>query len=69
MSWLEELGLSLESLGRFTIVSQSSAQSELYGVKYEDRILSINGVSCDDLDPGDVAQMIRSFRFRVGRYR
>ncbi|KAK8803170.1 hypothetical protein WA588_002323 [Blastocystis sp. NMH] len=56
----EELGLSLESLGRFTIVSQSSAQSELYGVKYEDRILSINGVSCDDLDPGDVAQMIRS---------
>ena len=51
--------MTLESLGRFVIVSQSSAQSEQYGVRYQDRIISVNGISCTNKSPGSVVSLIQ----------
>ena len=56
---IEELGMTLESLGRFVIVSQSSAQSEQYGVRYQDRIISVNGISCTNKSPGSIVSLIQ----------
>ena len=56
---IDELGLTLEPLGRFVIVSQSSAQSEQYGVRYQDRIIAVNGISCTNKTPSDIVSLIR----------
>lgn len=57
--WIEELGLTLEPLGRFVIVSQSSAQSEQYGVRYQDRIITVNDITCTNKSPEGIVNLIR----------
>lgn len=58
---LEELGLTLDTLGKFVIVSQCSSQSESYGIRYQDRFLSINGISCINMSPSQVVTEIRKW--------
>ena len=54
-----ELGLSLNTMGKFVIVEQASGQSESYGIRYEDRIISVNNQSCISETPTTVVSRIQ----------
>ena len=58
-SRIEELGLTLDTLGKFVIVTQCSSQSEEYGLRYQDRIIKVQGINCVDRIPSDVVNYIR----------
>ena len=53
----------LDTMGTFVIVSQCSAQSEDYGIRYQDRIIKVNNRPCTGLDPSDVVSEIRRYSF------
>ncbi|KAK8825506.1 hypothetical protein WA577_000679, partial [Blastocystis sp. JDR] len=57
----EELGLTLDTLGKFVIVTQCSSQSEEYGLRYQDRIIKVQGINCVDRIPSDVVNYIRRY--------
>lgn len=54
-----ELGLSLNTMGKFVIVEQASGQSESYGIRYEDRIISVNNQNCISETPTSVVGRIQ----------
>ena len=58
-SRIEELGLTLDTLGKFVIVSQCSSQSEVYGLRYQDRIIKIRNVGGIGRSPSEVVDLIR----------
>lgn len=58
---VEELGLVLETMGAFVVVSQSSAQSEQYGVIPKDRFIQINEVSCEHKGPDEIVRLIQTY--------
>ena len=53
----------LDTMGKFVIVSQCSAQSEDYGIRYQDRIIKVNNRLCTGLEPNDVVTEIRAYSF------
>ena len=55
--------MALSYSGRYVIISQCSAQSEDYGIRYQDRILKVNSRSCTELDPCDIVAEIRKYSF------
>ena len=53
--------MTLNYSGRYVVVADYSAQSEDYGIRYQDIILKVNNRSCTELDPGDVVAEIRKY--------
>lgn len=60
-SRIEELGLTLDTLGKFIIVTQCSSQSEEYGLRYQDRLIRIRDTNCVGRDPNEVVNLIRQY--------
>lgn len=55
--------MALYNRGKFVIISQCSAQSEDYGIRYQDRIIKVNNRLCTGLEPNDVVTEIRAYSF------
>ena len=59
--WVEEIGLTLETMGAFVVVGQASAQSEQYGVIPKDRFIQVNGLSCERKNRDEVTAILRRY--------
>ena len=55
--------MTLNYSGRYVVVADYSAQSEDYGIRYQDIIIKGNSRLCTALEPNDVVTEIRAYSF------
>lgn len=62
---LGELGIIINTEGRYIVVENASLQTAFYGVRRGDRILKVNGRLCVGLDPNEVVTLIQRYLLRL----